>query len=676
MLRQLPTLRAEIATATQSITQCKDYRHRDITGVPTMLKILEREKNKTKREALHIVMQSEGFLEAFGNQTHRVRFEYPRIPCFFNVSRNDVLVRYGAPIVLTDRSKPDKPAPRNVRTTYLSLAGPSRHALNIALWRSNLLSTGFAQNSFPTVCALQDQRTLTEQKIVKLKTALKRVGFVYSEPFQGKPQQVIDAPDDEAPYTVTVLLRGVQVEGGAEDLIRARLESLCKDGFINYFGRRSTMAAGQGKNLLSGKWSKFFISELTSWNPFAAADAAIQISDYTRRRTLQTAQNLLQAIDEPFQGSAARKFLESLIETKGNTRKSLHHFPPAACQRYLRHVQRVVWNHFASTRVRKYGLRVQVGDMVVERSLQCEDTYLHDRTSFPRYMVKAVRTQEECTKYTLFDVVLPMPFNDGEINALHFPDLTGMTLEDYLRYTEQIGAKYFWDPPPVVRALLRSKPIELEYRCVFAKPLSLTHKIYFDPSRYEHTDRWPNDTQRLLANEFTLLPRKRSDGPFDDPMPGLCFDESLCPAKASAPFASLDGIESSKSKFFIGMEGKNVAHEGCPDSALFNDITLALDIKLPFDADFLSCLRETFAFEPLCSENHRKWMGRLHISYTKLADREGAAENTEKADEKGTGDDGEKHNTTEEFASTWSCELCGTLNDEAAPVCEVCNTSR
>ena len=673
MLRSLRCLRADVAPPdADRILATAPRRHRDVANVPTLLKILSREKRKPRQLALKSVLQSDAFLETLSNQTHRVHCAYPRIPCYFNVSRSDVLIRHDAPIVLTEKIKPGRPVQRPIRHTYITLVGPSRHALNIALWRSNLQTTGLSQHSFPVVCALQDQRSLSEGKVLKFKAALKRAGFSYSAPFQGKQLDVLDAPDDEAPYTATALLRGLQADRGVEALVAQRLDKLRSDGFLNYFGRRATMNADQGKSLLSGKWTKFFISELSSWDPLAAAEAGAMIGDFARRSTMENAKNLLQVSEVPFQGSAALSYLQRFIATKGNTRLALQAFAPAACQRYLRHVQRVVWNNFVSVRIRRHGPRVCVGDMVVDRSILCNELFVHERTTYPRFCVTAVRTAAECAKFSIFDVVLPMPYNDGPVADANFPSLDGVTLEDFLAYTERIGAKYFWDPPPTVQALLRSKPIELTYRCVLAQPIALKHKVLADPSAYEGEERRANDVSRLLVNEFTCRNTSKSDAPFDDAVPELECSEDLTPKLASKPFEALEKAPKAKRVFFCNVNGKNVEHPVCPDSSLFNDITLALDIKLPADVDFLSCLREVFAFLPLESDGHRKWMTRLHNAYRSLQKREG------EGDRKQPNGEGERDGTPSSADSEplWSCDLCGTMNDADQPQCEVCMTAR
>ncbi|KNH06643.1 pseudouridine synthase [Perkinsela sp. CCAP 1560/4] len=643
---------------------------REVKQIPPILRTMMREKDKKKQLELYSYLQSDSFLESYSHQNRRVHCEAPRISCYFSVSRNDVLVRYTKPLVLTSKKK-SQFMENPVRSTYLTAIGASGYSLNTVISRSNLRHTGFSQISYPLVCLLQDRRNLTESKIVEFKTGLKKAGFVYSEPFQGEELQYIDAPDDPAPYNVTVLLRRLDFTGDPRKLISKALTDLTTDGFINYFGRRATMTADQGKNLLSQKWNKFAIGELVAWNMSGTINAFPEISDYARRPSLQTAKNLKNALGDPFKGSGAGEFLKQLLGSNGNMQKALYRFPPACCQRHIRHVQRAIWNALVGVRLRKYGRSVQIGDMVVARETQ-PNVYIHERTTFPRFMVKTITTKEEIQKYSIFDVVLPLPFNDGEIHPFHFPDLQGLLLEDYLEFSEKFGAKYFWDPPPIVRALLKNCPIELVYRCIMAKPITLDHQVYTDPIRNAQNEKAPTGTERLLMNEYTLLEQDRSGAPFDGPVSGLVMEKVRSLANADKPLQTHQATVPI-AQWCITIDGNQVEQKDNPQGTSFNDISLGLNMTLPMDVDFLSCLREAFSFAPLCSDMHRTWMSRIRYAYQ---DMKKASTGTVGMSEKSLPMSDELDTSPNSFDSTWLCELCGAVNDEVESSCCVCKHGR
>jgi tRNA pseudouridine13 synthase len=106
----------------------------------------------------------------------------------------------------------------------------------------------------------------------------------------------------------------------------------------------------------------------------------------------------------------------------------------------------LIWNLVASKRIEKFGLQVVEGDLVLLEDCNdeavCDDSE-EDTSDRKRTKVKAL-TSDECSNYTIYDVVLPLPGYDIEYPE-NLKDFYKETLEKYgltLEMTKQSVQTY------------------------------------------------------------------------------------------------------------------------------------------------------------------------------------------------------------------------------------------
>nr|GMD01314.1 multisubstrate pseudouridine synthase 7 isoform X2 [Ipomoea batatas] len=193
----------------------------------------------------------------------------------------------------------------------------------------------------------------------------------------------------------TITLRGVVAE--SDDIIKASVISLGKNGFINYFGLQK--------------------------NPISRVREYYKESGDIDGTLWQLPRHLV----------AERAILQCLKKNQQNYLHALKGIPRTLRMMYVHSYQSYLWNHAASFRVQKHGFdQVVVGDLVYckepctekETYLECEDGSGNDtndsinpdeisETDVPEernISVKAVNEEDiRSGTYTIDDVVLPLP---------------------------------------------------------------------------------------------------------------------------------------------------------------------------------------------------------------------------------------------------------------------------
>uniref|UniRef100_A0A0E0C8C4 TRUD domain-containing protein n=1 Tax=Oryza meridionalis TaxID=40149 RepID=A0A0E0C8C4_9ORYZ len=199
----------------------------------------------------------------------------------------------------------------------------------------------------------------------------------------------------------TITLRSVVAE--SEDVIKAALDGLITNGFINYyglqrFGSGSVPNHQVGAALLRGEWRN-----------------AVQLILGPREGDI---------LEHGDIGTALRNFPRYLI----TERAIAIQFYILSCSDYS--IQSYLWNHAASMRVQKYGIsRVVEGDLVYKKESPFEQGALKATSeddgqtmssemnacceTLPEEMIQSVKIadSEDLSKslYTFEDVVLPLP---------------------------------------------------------------------------------------------------------------------------------------------------------------------------------------------------------------------------------------------------------------------------
>ncbi|PFH52814.1 hypothetical protein AMATHDRAFT_73940 [Amanita thiersii Skay4041] len=210
-----------------------------------------------------------------------------------------------------------------------------------------------------------------------------------------------------------ITLRNVRIHSmsGLEEA----MNSVKTRGFINYygmqrFGTASVPTHSIGLALLKSEWQKavtLILSKRQGEHPDvdAARDAWLRDGDLDKALELM-----------PRRVVAERCILESFKKQKGDTRNAmgaLSTIPRNLRLMYVHAYQSYIWNAIVSERIRVYGAKPIVGDLVFE-----EDSW--DQGSNSRKVARKPWTPprvktlayEDLDKYNMFDVIMPLPGTD------------------------------------------------------------------------------------------------------------------------------------------------------------------------------------------------------------------------------------------------------------------------
>ncbi|KAF8914000.1 pseudouridine synthase [Gymnopilus junonius] len=285
-----------------------------------------------------------------------------------------------------------------------------------------------------------------------------------------------------------ITLRNVKVE--STEVLNEAMETIKNKGFINYygmqrFGTASVPTHAIGLALLKSEWQKaadMILQKRHGEHPDveAARDAWLVEHD------LDKALNLF-----PRRVVAERCILESFKKQKGDTRNvmgALSTIPRNLRLMYIHAYQSYVWNAIVSERIRVYGNdRPVAGDLVYEKKGkedsqaesesgiegETEKTEEPSKRSRKRYEPPQIKTltEEDLDKYTIFDVIMPLPGTD-----VAYPG--GKLGERYREFLRMDGL----DPDNFVRKQ-KDYTLNGSYRAILHLPKELSWSVlrYTDP---------------------------------------------------------------------------------------------------------------------------------------------------------------------------------------------------
>ncbi|GFN76200.1 pseudouridylate synthase 7 homolog [Plakobranchus ocellatus] len=190
----------------------------------------------------------------------------------------------------------------------------------------------------------------------------------------------------------TMVLRNVTA---IEDVVDEALTSLKTNGFINYFGMQrfgttSVPTHKIGSALLHGDWKKAINLILMPRNDFPNKAKFQMIWQDT-----QDASKTL--LEVPRYCSLERNLLEGL-KKKMQPFNALERISRNTRMLYVHSYQALIWNLMTSRRLAKLGHKPVIGDLVFSESNSISDS------SGP-----LVLTKDNIEKYSIHDVVLPLP---------------------------------------------------------------------------------------------------------------------------------------------------------------------------------------------------------------------------------------------------------------------------
>ncbi|KAI9209567.1 pseudouridine synthase [Polychytrium aggregatum] len=202
------------------------------------------------------------------------------------------------------------------------------------------------------------------------------------------------------------------------DDVERSFAALRDDGFINYygmqrFGTRSVSTHHVGIQMMQGNWEE-------------AVNMVLGVKN-EERQDIQQAREIWLTTKDAFKALAAfppfctaeRAILKYFVSNARKKERLNDHcgamkaIPVNMRQMYVHAYQSFVWNQAVSERVRQFGNRVVVGDLVLPENLQLNDSNDFSegsvRATSSKQPVVVVDSEEEAEKYTCWDIVLPMP---------------------------------------------------------------------------------------------------------------------------------------------------------------------------------------------------------------------------------------------------------------------------
>jgi len=259
------------------------------------------------------------------------------------------------------------------------------------------------------------------------------------------------------------------------------LSSLRDHGFINYFGLQrfgtfSTSSHTTGKAILREDYQ-------------AAVDGILRPQDVTIAESKDARDVWIKTGDAaktlelmPKRCVAETSILNALLESP-NPLNALLRIPYSLKTMYVHAYQSYIWNRAASERISRSRTHALVGDLVFgsvnERGIQ---------------EAHKISTEEEASKYSIFDVILPLPGND-----ITYPD-------NMVAFYEDLMAEDGINCHDMVRKI-KEFSVFGSYRTLLAKPMFLkwySRKYVGKDATILYTDKEALEFGEKLAPEMTV----------------------------------------------------------------------------------------------------------------------------------------------------------------------------
>ncbi|XP_044253419.1 pseudouridylate synthase 7 homolog [Tribolium madens] len=286
--------------------------------------------------------------------------------------------------------------------------------------------------------------------------------------FKDKPLKLGDLTGNK----FRIALRNVT---GEDDLIEKSLNSLKDKGFVNYYGLqrfgndKEVPTFSIGIQLLLGNWKE-------------ACDVILKLTksdqpdlDISKAKKVYVETGNAEMALKQFEGknSSIEYLLLSGLskEHKNDYVNALSSIPRNTRLLYIHSFQSLVWNLVASKRIEKYGLNAVEGDLILlENPKKTSENEGEDCDENKKIPVKAL-SADECTNYTIYDIVLPLPGYD-----ITYPE----NLKDcYKEILENYGLSL-----EMTKQKVRTYTLSGTYRKLMGQVQDLSWKImyYNDPN--------------------------------------------------------------------------------------------------------------------------------------------------------------------------------------------------
>ncbi|XP_065332420.1 pseudouridylate synthase 7 homolog isoform X1 [Cloeon dipterum] len=365
-----------------------------------------------------------------------------------------------------------------------------------------------------------------------------------------------------------IVLRNVSA---SDEQIEPVMNSLLENGFLNYFGlqrfgTQSVPTYQVGKALVTGNWQEAVDLILKPRDGFDYPDMA-----KAREIWLET-----KDADAAFQQltrktSVEAQLLRGLKENhKNDLVNALESIPRNTRLLYLHSYQSYIWNHVLSRRIKEYGFKPVVGDLVLANGSKIEESECDLTEECPKQEPSKLPnvlpiTADDLEKHSIFDVVLPLPgFN------VKYPE--NKCLEWFNELFEKDGLTI-----DSMKQNVRKYSMGGAYRKVACLPKNVSWKVV----------QYDNVAEPLVLSDLDILDKKEivkcSEGKYKALVLDFCLPSSVYATMALREVLKMDTSTHSQ-KALNPLEDKDsaVAAAAKDDGESFGDDHLSVEgVKLP-----------------------------------------------------------------------------------------------
>lgn len=206
----------------------------------------------------------------------------------------------------------------------------------------------------------------------------------------------------------SIILREIT---SSEEEVKKSMESFTNMGFINYygmqrFGTTSVSTYEIGRALLQGKWNEA-IDLILKPRPEDRSNSETYRQIWSETKDAKVALEHLQK-----KGSVEGHLLRGLVNhSLSDMVNALNAIPRNTRLMYIHSFQSYIWNHIASFRIKEYGLKPIIGDLMLSQVVEAvEEEESGDHLKSYKDAVK-INTSAEQDIYNIYNVVLPLPGN-------------------------------------------------------------------------------------------------------------------------------------------------------------------------------------------------------------------------------------------------------------------------
>ncbi|XP_023223829.1 pseudouridylate synthase 7 homolog [Centruroides sculpturatus] len=269
----------------------------------------------------------------------------------------------------------------------------------------------------------------------------------------------------------SIILREIT---GSEEEIKKAMESFTDVGFINYyglqrFGTTSVPTYEIGRALLEGKWDQAIDLILKPRSKDSSEPE-------TYRKIWAETKDPKAALEHlKKKGSAEGHLLRGLIShSLSDMVNSLNAIPRNTRLMYVHSFQSYIWNQIASFRIKEYGLKPIIGDLVLPHNIEVstEEEKSEEQLKSFKDSLKMI-TDKDQNLPNMYDIVLPLPGN-----SVTYPD--NKVCQKYKELLEKQGLNF-----SSFTSKVKTYSLGGDYRHLIVKPRNVQWAVinYSDPTQ-------------------------------------------------------------------------------------------------------------------------------------------------------------------------------------------------